>query len=83
VTERLVACANITPGVRSLYRWQGEVCDEREALLVMETTRARLPEATARLRALHSYSVPKIVAIEPAEVDEDYLRWVLEQTSPP
>lgn len=82
VEERLVACGNIMPGVRSCFRWEGKVCHEEEAVLLMETTVQRLPAATQRLRALHSYSVPKIVAIAPDSVNADYVAWAVEQTKP-
>ena len=76
VSEGLVACGNILPGVRSIYRWQGEVCDDTEAVILMETTPTRLAEARARIEALHSYDVPKIVALPSSEVSAPYLQWV-------
>ena len=80
VAERLIACGNIIPGVRSFYRWKGEVCDDEEAVLIMETTAQRLPAAMARIEALHSYEVPKIVALQPSDVLGSYLAWAREQT---
>jgi len=81
VGERLVACGNIIPGVRSIYAWKGEVCDEAEAVLLLETSAARVSAAITRLRALHPYEVPKIVVIDPSAVDDAYAAWVLQSTS--
>lgn len=80
--ERLVACGNILPGVRSLYRWKGELCDEPEEVLLMETADARLEAMMSRLAELHPYEVPKILAIDPADGWAPYLRWVDDETSP-
>jgi len=80
VREKLVACGNILPAARSIYRWEGEVCDDEEAVLLMETTADRLSAAMERLRALHPYDVPKIVAWAPTDVLPDYLAWAREMT---
>jgi len=82
VEERLVAGGNIIPGVRSIYWWQGEVQDEPESVLLMETAEDRVPLMVARLRALHSYDVPKILTFTPREGPADYLGWVVAQTRP-
>ncbi len=74
--ERLIGCANILPGVRSHYVWEGSICRDEEVVLFMETTDQRCEAATARLRALHSYDVPKIVVLDPLDVDARYLGWL-------
>lgn len=81
VEEGLAACGNILPGARSIYRWKGEICDETEAVLLLETTEARLPQLMQRMARLHSYDTPKILAWEPAEGHGDYMRWVASQTT--
>jgi periplasmic divalent cation tolerance protein len=58
VSEGHAACANLMPAVRSIYRWQGQICDERETLAVMKTTRERFEALRDRLVALHPYEVP-------------------------
>ena len=83
VEERLIACANILPGVTSVYRWEGAICEDDETLLIMKTSAKRIPELTERIRALHSYEVPEIIAL-PLATDEGnpaYLRWLMEQVS--
>ncbi|MCX7946273.1 MAG: divalent-cation tolerance protein CutA [Hydrogenophilus sp.] len=84
VAEGLAACCNIVPQIRSLYRWQGELCDEPETLLLIKTTPALLPTLTDRARAIHPYTLPEIIALPVLGGSEEYLSWV-EQTllSPP
>ena len=76
VREKLVACGNILPAVRSIYRWEGEVCDDEEAVLLMETTADRLSAAMERLRALHPYDVPEVLALPVSSGLAAYTRWV-------
>lgn len=76
VERRLVACVNVLPGVRSIYRWQGAVQDDRELLLLAKTTAARLADVTAALGELHPYDVPEIVAVEAASVAPAYAAWL-------
>lgn len=80
VEARVVAGGNLVPGLRSLYRWKGEICDEPEVLLVLETSAERIDEKIAQIKAAHPYEVPKIVALEPAEALGAYLEWVREHS---
>ena len=81
VQEKLVACVNIIPQIRSIYRWKGEVCDDQELLLMMKTQAALFPTLQKRIRALHSYEVPEIVGFPLLVGSPDYLNWVLENTT--
>jgi len=78
VDESLVACVNIIPAVKSIYRWQGRMELDEESLLVMKTTADRLEELTARILALHPYEVPEVIAltINNGEGNPAYLRWL-------
>ena len=76
VGEKLLACANIVPQVRSIYRWQGQVHDEREVLLLCKTTRDKLEALKARLPALHPYDTPELLALPVEAGLEKYLAWV-------
>jgi periplasmic divalent cation tolerance protein len=76
VEERLVACVNLLPGVRSIYAWEGAVQDEQEQLALMKTTADRFEDMRARLLALHSYSVPEILALTVEDGHLPYLGWV-------
>lgn len=64
VEERLAACVNLLPGVRSVYRWQGEVEQAEEVLGIIKTTETRLPALMERLRALHPYDCPELIALD-------------------
>jgi periplasmic divalent cation tolerance protein len=76
VQERLAACANVVGGLRSVYRWGGSVEEADEALAILKTTRARLEDLTVRIRALHPYDEPEVVAVAAAGGSASYLAWV-------
>jgi periplasmic divalent cation tolerance protein len=76
IDERLATCVNRVPGLMSTYVWDGEVRDDREVLLIIKTTAARLPALEARLKELHAYELPELVAIRVDGGNEDYLEWV-------
>ena len=80
VREGLVACVNVIPGVRAHYIWEGELCSEEEVMLMMETGADETDAAIARLTVLHGYDVPKIVVLEPEQVNDSYLAWVRGRT---
>lgn len=76
VNERLAACANVVPSLRSTYWWKGRLEKSREALLLLKTKKARVKKVIKRVRELHSYENPAIVAIPILEGSKDYLAWV-------
>jgi len=80
VEERLIACGNVIPNVRSFYWWEGEVQDDEEAVLFMETASERVDDMMTRLRELHPYDVPKIVVLSPDAVNAEYLAWARKET---
>lgn len=80
VGERLAACANIGAGVTSLYTWKGKVEQADEIPLLLKTRAALFDALSARVRALHPYEVPCIIATEMVRVDEAYARWMEEVT---
>ena len=82
VDERLAACANLVPSVRSIYRWQGAVEDAREVLMVIKTRADRVDALAERLRALHPYDVPELVVLPLAGGLAAYLDWVRAETQP-
>ena len=82
VDERLAACVNIVPNVRSIYRWQGRVVDEAELLLVIKTAEDMVDALRARLAEIHPYEVPEIVVLSPESVSVPYLSWVRESVRP-
>ena len=76
VEEKLAACGNIVPGVESVYRWEGKVETGAEVLVVFKTTIGRYPALEARVRALHPYAVPEVLALRVTDGLPAYLRWV-------
>ncbi|MEO5720264.1 MAG: divalent-cation tolerance protein CutA [Chthoniobacterales bacterium] len=78
VDEHLAACANLTPTIQSIYRWEGKVEEAQETMVFFKTTPARFPELQARLKSLHPYDVPEIIAVPIRDGLPDYLRWVSE-----
>ncbi len=76
VEESLVACANIIPQIRSIYRWEGKIWDEREALVIIKSREDLFERIRSRVTELHSYEVPEITAIKIDEGDSAYLRWI-------
>ncbi len=81
VDERLAACVNMIPAIRSIYRWKGEICDDPEALLLIKSRRELFPRLEARVKELHSYDVAEIIALPVTTGSADYLGWVVENTS--
>lgn len=81
VTEKLAACVNICNGMNSLYFWEGKLCDEQEAVLIAKTTEPLLEKLTARVKELHSYKVPCIVALPIVGGNTDFLAWIGKETA--
>lgn len=82
VEEGLAACVNLVPGVRSIYRWQGALQEDAEILLIAKTRAAQLDALTARVRALHPYELPEVIALPVAGGSAPYLDWVLGAAEP-
>ena len=80
VEERLVACVNIVPGLRSIYWWQGKVEDEPEVLCIMKTRSKLFESLRDRVRELHSYEVEEIIALPIVAGNPPYLDWIRENT---
>ena len=81
VEERLAACANLLPSMRSIYRWQGEIAEDEEAVLILKTREALLEPLIARVTALHSYDCPCVVAWPLHAGNPPFLHWIAEQTA--
>jgi periplasmic divalent cation tolerance protein len=81
VEERLAASANAVPGVRSVYRWGGAVQEASEALLLVKTASDRVPALAARVRDLHPYELPAVVALPVVDGGAAYLDWIVAESS--
>lgn len=82
VEERLAACVNLVPGVRSVYRWQGRIEEAGEVLLVAKTRADRADALARRVADLHPYELPELLTLGPAGGSEAYLRWVVGEVAP-
>ena len=82
VEERLVACGNVVPGIRSIYRWEGAVHDDAEALLLLKTERRLLPELKLRLEEIHPYQVPELLALPVEDGLAPFLDWIAASVRP-
>ncbi len=80
VGERLAGCVNIVKDIRSIYRWEGKTEDEKEVLMIAKTQRSLFTKLSQRVRELHSYTVPEIIAMPVVEGSEDYLSWLKDVT---
>ena len=82
VDARLGACVQIVGPIRSIYRWEGKVCDEQEWQCWIKTSTDRLDLLTEHIRKNHSYDVPEVVALPIVGGNADYLSWVTSETRP-
>jgi periplasmic divalent cation tolerance protein len=82
VEERLAACGTLLPGARSFYRWEGELADEREVVVLLKTRKQDWPALLSRLHELHPYTTPECVAVRLAAVAPKYAAWLEAALSP-
>jgi periplasmic divalent cation tolerance protein len=80
--RRLVACGTLLPAARSLYRWEGRVADEREAVVLLKTTRARVADLGRAFAELHPYAVPELLALPVTAALARYAGWVADESAP-
>ena len=80
VEERLAACANLLPAIRSIYRWQGKLQDENEVLLLLKTRAEHLERLKLRILELHPYDVPEVLAVPVEAGYQPYLEWLAGET---
>lgn len=83
VEEKLAACVSIVPGLRSIYSWQGKICDDAEVLCLIKTRRALFPQLRDRVTTLHPYEIPEIVALPLTDGNAPYLAWLSSETLAP
>lgn len=79
VESKLAACVNILP-VKSVYYWQGKLYRDEEKLLVIKSRREVYPKLESKIKEIHPYDVPEVIAIKAEAVQADYLKWVHSQT---
>jgi len=81
VEERLAGCVNIIKGIRSIYQWKGKIEDESEVVMMVKTQRRLFPSLSKKVKELHTYTVPEILALPVVEGSVEYLNWLKEVTS--
>ncbi|KAL7068522.1 putative CutA1 divalent ion tolerance protein [Cryptosporidium serpentis] len=81
VAEELCACASIIQPVKSIYRWKGEVLKSDEVIIIIKTSKNLISTLTERIKELHSYDVPEIIATVVTDGNKDYLEWVLDSVA--
>ena len=80
VNDRLAACGNIVPSIRSIYRWEGAVEDDNEALVILHTRQSLVPAIIERANRHHPYDTPQVLAVPVADANPAYRDWVLAST---
>jgi len=80
VSTKLAACANIIPGVQSIYRWKGKVVKAQEALLILKSTQLRYRALEKAIKAMHTYETPEIIALPVKKGLDRYMGWVCSET---
>jgi periplasmic divalent cation tolerance protein len=80
VEEHLAACVNLVSPIRSIYRWEGKIWDEKEWLLIIKTQKQRFEELEKKVKSLHSYAIPEIISFPITEASSTYLNWIKENT---
>lgn len=78
--HKLAACVSMVDNVRSTFSWEGEICEEKEILLMIKTRRANYGKVKLVIEDMHSYSVPEIIALPIVDCSEDYLKWLIKET---
>jgi periplasmic divalent cation tolerance protein len=82
VEGQFAACGNVLPQIHSVYSWQGKIESSDEALALFKLSANRYPEFEAKLRSLHPYDVPEIIACPIDQALPEYLRWVVDSSTP-
>ena len=80
VEKKLIACASIIDKVESVFSWDGDLCEEHEALMIIKTKKELFENVNGIIQGLHSYNVPEVIAIPIIEADETYLKWIAHET---
>ncbi len=83
VEARLAACVNITPGIESLYRWEGKLNRDKEFLMLIKSTRGLFPEIKREISRIHSYHTPEIICLPVIDGSRNYLQWVSDSVKRP
>jgi len=78
--HKLAACISMIENVKSVFSWDGELCEEKEILMMIKTRRANYGKVKLVIEDMHSYNVPEIIALPIVDCSEDYLKWLVKET---
>jgi len=78
--HKLAACVSMVENVKSIFSWEGEICEEKEILMMIKTRRANYGKIKLVIEDIHTYSVPEIIALPIIDCSEDYLKWIAKET---
>lgn len=78
--HKLAACVSMIDNVKSVFSWDGEICEEQEVLMLIKTRRSNYGKVKLVIEDMHSYSVPEIIALPIVDCSEDYLKWLVKET---
>ncbi len=78
--HRLAACVSLIENVKSVFSWEGELCEEKELLMMIKTRRANYGKIKLVIEDVHPYEVPEIIALPIVDCSEDYLKWLVKET---
>ena len=78
--HKLAACVSMIENVKSVFSWDGEICEEKEILLIIKTRRTNYGKVKLVIEDVHPYSVPEIIALPIVDCSEDYLKWLVKET---
>lgn len=78
--HKLAACVSMIENVKSVFSWDGEVCEEKEILLMIKTRRTNYGKIKIYIEEVHPYTVPEVIALPIVDCSEDYLRWLVKET---
>ena len=78
--HKLAACVSMVDRIQSVLSWDGEICEEKEVLLMINTRRANYGKIKLVIEDMHTYSVPEIIALPIVDCSEDYLKWLIKET---
>ena len=78
--HKLAACVSMVENVKSVFSWDGEICEEKEVLLIIKTRRTNYGKVKLVIEDMHTYNVPEIIALPIVDCSEDYLKWLVKET---
>lgn len=81
VESRLAACVNILDPMTAIYRWEGEIREDREVVLIAKTLNTRVPDLIEKVKSMHSYECPCILALPAAAGNLDFFKWIEQETA--